>query len=607
MPDDPMLVEALGAIEKGDKGRARDLLTRYLKTHPEEAFAWVAMSGVVESPREIIYCLQEALKRDPENKTARQGLVLLGANPPEKVTHPVWVKRKWQSRYQQDLEDHAKPLVWWKIVLPIGAGVLVIALLILGIAGLNGRSRPAVYRPTSTQGPTTTYLPSTTPVVRSPTPTFVGPTPLWMLLKATYTATPLYVNTPHPRSESYRSGLRSLSRGDLNSMIADMQQLATNEPSSADAYYFIGEAYRQQKNYSDALKAYEQAIKVNSSFAPGYLGRARVQRLFNPKVDVMPDLVKAVALDPNLAEAYFEEADVDISLNQGDDALTAIDAAEKIQPDSPLVPFYRAEAYLSQGKAPQALDLAQKANNLDLTYLPGYLLLGQALQANKKVAESILPLETYILYVPDDAQGFILLGTAYTAQKEPDKAVSALNQALKLDDNNADGYLQRGLAYLDLQDGKSAYSDLTQAVQLNPKSFAARLGFGRAYLILGYKTDAYNQINQAAALANSDEDRASLYYWRATTLESAGNLPGSWKDWNLLLAMPGGVVPAEWLAQAHQSLAAVPTTTGTVTPTPTRTTTPTPTRTTTSTSTRTATSTATSTPKPTTPTLTPLH
>jgi hypothetical protein len=57
-------------------------------------------------------------------------------------------------------------------------------------------------------------IPTMTPLVRSPTPTFIGPTPLWMLMEATYTPTPLYVNTPHPISEAYRIGIRAYQRGD---------------------------------------------------------------------------------------------------------------------------------------------------------------------------------------------------------------------------------------------------------------------------------------------------------------------------------------------------------------------------------------------------------
>lgn len=572
MPDDVMFNEALGAIEKGEKIRARDLLTRYLKSNPQDAAGWIWMSAVVDTPREITYCLQEALKRDPNNSAARQGLVLLGAHAPEESSVPVIVKRKWQAKYlPESAESSRLGLSWWRIALPAAAGLIVIALVIAGIAGINGRARPTVYRPPSTQGPTSTYLPSTTPVVRSPTPTFVGPTPLWMLLNATYTPTPLYVNTPHPITEAYRTGIRAFQRGDLNGLITDMQQLTTSEPSSADGLYYIGEAYRLQKDYADALKAYNLAIAVNESFAPAYLGRARVERVLDPKYDPEPDLTKAISLDPNLAEAYLEEADVAINLGQSDQALQDVDSAEKLLPSSPLVPYYRAEANLSLGKPDLALTQAQTANNLDLTFLPGYLLLGKAFQANGKFQESISPLETYTLYQPDDPLGSVLLGTAYAAAGRDQDAVTALTQALKLDNQSLEAYQERGLVYLDLKDGKSAYADFLAGIQINTKSFAARLGLGRALLLMGNKTDAYNELNLAGALAASDIDRASLYYWRATVLESSGNLPAAWKDWSLLLALPDSVVPPDWASQARQSLAAIPTITPTVTNSPTRT------------------------------------
>ncbi len=572
MPDDPMYQEALGAIEKGERNRARDLLTRYLRIHPDEAPAWVSMSAVVETPREIIYCLQEALKRDPGNQAARQGLALYGARPPEAASGRAWVKRRWQTDYNQEPADPARPrLAGWKIAGPVGGALLVLVLIILGLGLLNKRPAPVVYSPPETEGPTSTYLPSTTPVVRSPTPTFVGPTPLWMLLKATYTPTPLYVNTPHPRTEAYRTGIRDLQRDNWPGVINNMEQVLTVEPSSPDVLYYIGEAYRLQKNYSAALAAFEEAIKVEPSFAPAYLGRARVTRMLNPNADVSADLDKAISLDPGLADAYYEKADLQLTQNQPDLALQTIDAVAQFQPDSPWLPYYRGRAYLAQGQASQALAQAQSAYDQNLTYLPAYLLLGEALQANDRYADSIKPLNTYVLFEPQSAQAWVLLGLAYAAGRQDDQALAALTQAIKIDNQDANAYLQRGLVYLDQQDGKDAYNDLAQAVQLDSKSFAARIGLGRAYLILGFSSEAYTQVNAAATLAASDSDRASLYYWRAFILEAEGNQAAAAKDWNALLELPSDAVPADWAAQARQSLASTPTVTGTVTPTPTNT------------------------------------
>ena len=90
----------MGAIQKGEKKRARDLLTRLLKINPDKADYWIWMSSVVESSRERIYCLQEALKVDAQNPMAKRGLVILGAMAPDEHDLPpagTTVHRKWQA------------------------------------------------------------------------------------------------------------------------------------------------------------------------------------------------------------------------------------------------------------------------------------------------------------------------------------------------------------------------------------------------------------------------------------------------------------------------------------------------------------------------------
>ena len=58
------------------------------------------------------------------------------------------------------------------------------------------------HRPTATNSPTPTD--TVPPSLRTPTPTFLGPTPLWMFLDKTYTPTPLYVVTQHPITSQQR-------------------------------------------------------------------------------------------------------------------------------------------------------------------------------------------------------------------------------------------------------------------------------------------------------------------------------------------------------------------------------------------------------------------
>ncbi len=96
MSEDAMLKEAIDALNKGQRSRARDLLTRLLRIDQDNPTYWLWMSSVVESPKERIYCLENTLRLDPQNMTAQRGLILLGAQPaPDNITPTPIPQRKW--------------------------------------------------------------------------------------------------------------------------------------------------------------------------------------------------------------------------------------------------------------------------------------------------------------------------------------------------------------------------------------------------------------------------------------------------------------------------------------------------------------------------------
>ena len=103
MSDLPILDEAKEAIRQGQRGRAKDLLTRLLSTKKDDPEHWLLMSSVVDSQKERIYCLQTALKLDPDNQAARQGLTLLGVMSPDESLEPTLpIRRKWDVTLEQE-------------------------------------------------------------------------------------------------------------------------------------------------------------------------------------------------------------------------------------------------------------------------------------------------------------------------------------------------------------------------------------------------------------------------------------------------------------------------------------------------------------------------
>ncbi len=71
------LQQAIAAIKSGDKATGKRLLIEALKTDSHNENAWLWMTKVVNSDKERIKCLENALRINPDNEIARRGMNLL--------------------------------------------------------------------------------------------------------------------------------------------------------------------------------------------------------------------------------------------------------------------------------------------------------------------------------------------------------------------------------------------------------------------------------------------------------------------------------------------------------------------------------------------------
>ncbi len=588
-PEDTIYQEALNAIHNGEKTRARDLLTRLIRAEKDNAQFWLQMSAVVESAKERIFCLNEVLRLEPANLTARRGLIYLGVNPPdETLAIPLQNQRRnWEAALFGGAapEKALQRARLNQILMVVGALVLLVAIAATILLNLNPPKTDFVFEnpfPTATLGPSPTPALTASPVGRTATPTRGPLPPLAALLQSTYTPTPLSVNTPHPRTEAYRSAISAYNRADWSSAASYFQQVATIEPTAADVFYLLGEVYRNQNKLKEALQAYDQAIKINPGFAPAYLGRARARQAQSaePADPIRADLEKAITLDPGFGEAYLDLAALKMRKKESKDLQRDLDFATNLLPDNVQAFVLRAQYYLAQGKPAPALEDAQRAYELDITQLTVYRVLGEAYRANKRSAESIQPLEIYTRYKEDEFEPFLWLAQAYQergAEGDLQLALRALESAIGVNKLNHDAYIQRGTTYLDLKQGKEAMADFVTASMLRADSFPSMLGRGRAMLLLEDGPEAYNFFSKALPLAGNNAERAAAYYWRALGLEQMKLVPSALADWEALLRLPAAEIPALYrqaALQHAQSLATVTPTSGAAVPTRTSTASP---------------------------------
>jgi tetratricopeptide (TPR) repeat protein len=576
--EDPMLREAMDALRLGDRGRARDLLTRLLKTDQKNPQYWLWLSAAVDTQKERIYCLQMVLQADPQNSAAKRGLILLGALPPDNSIPPFPLNRPrlWEEKLIHSQESMEKtrrsdrPLV--RILSVVGISIFIIAVLIISRTLLFPNHAAPYVSPTRRPTFTPTLTQTVTPEFRTATPTFIGATPLWMFLASTYTPTPLYVITTHPvlSRASYEAGLRSMGAGDYDTARVQFQDVLKTEPNAVDVYYYIGESYRLQGNFYSAKDSYQEAINHDPTFAPAFLGRARANLGLNREVDVLADMNEAIDLDGNFAEAYIARGEYTLQ-NHPSAAKVDLETALELTPNSALAYLYLSEAELNLGDNIAALDAAMHANELDMTLVPVYLALAKAYIKTGQTAQAVDVLQTYVVYNPGDASALLQLGIAYNTTGNYEAAVEVLSKSIDADQHNPETYFQRGTAYLNLDSPNLAETDFNSALNYDLADFDSYLGLARSYFMQGYPNNAYIEADQKALpLAHSDGTKAQVYYWEAQFLEAIGDPlsnQGAQNSWESLIALPADAMPEAWRVEAFQHLKVTPTFTPTLTPT----------------------------------------
>ena len=578
---DPLLEEAIEALKQEQRARARDLLTRLIKANQKNVTYWIWMSAAVDTLKERVYCLETVLKLEPGHQAARHGLVMAGALPPDKNVKPFQIGRgrPWEDKIH--LEFEAMPLTGLRAffadpglrlagVITIGV-LLVASILVIGFTPRASTFFPgagflASGGPTPTFTPTPTFMNVTGLQTKSPVMT----TPLAVLLGVSYTPTPVYVNTPRaPQSAAvYGVAKSAIDRGEWDTYVKRMLELQELEPTSADVQYEIAERYRLDGQCKEALFYYNEALKIDDEFAPGYLGLAKARACTEEGANVLPLLQLAQNADSGYGDVYLERADYYLQRNDPGRALPDLQQAQRLIPNSALVQLGYARAYLQQGSHQRSLNAAERANSIDRTLLPAYLYLGRGYNATGVYEKAIAPLKIYLLYETGDGEAYALLGEALARTGAHREAVEALSQALRLDRNQVQAYLYLGTSYLRLNNLAGAEINLRRAVEFFPDSFEANIGLTEIFYRAGTFGSAYLQAETSFSKAKTDEEKALAIYWRALSHEGRGAAADAIRDWNRLLGFPSNVMTTEMRAEARDHLRNIAT--PTLTPVPSR-------------------------------------
>jgi tetratricopeptide (TPR) repeat protein len=276
-------------------------------------------------------------------------------------------------------------------------------------------------------------------------------------------------------------------RGDAAGALQDAVAALASRPEHVEAWGTRGAALSSLGRIAEAKEAFEQALRLDGDYVFGLQLLAQVNAPDDPAT-ARALLDRAIALEPDNRQLQLEEAWLDVTDGQFEQALARFDVLLDVLADSE-AHCGRAEALRLLGRPVEAVEAAQAA----------------------------------LLLTPDDAQALRSLGFAYLAAGNPDAALAAFRRGSELypDDVRARVDLAAAYATGEIDELDRAFELLDEACTASPLDPWPLGNLAELTWEMGSYADSIALYRRALAADPSDEAHLDGLGWALQYTEPA--------------------------------------------------------------------------------------
>ena len=327
--------------------------------------------------------------------------------------------------------------------------------------------------------------------------------------------------------------------GKHSDAIAQLTEAVRLQPQSAEAQNALGEAYNNLGDTKAARAPFEKAVELKPSFAqaqvnlglvllqagesdaasvhldraialfghnaeaayPLYL-RAKLYSARNETQEAASELERAVALRPDLAEAWSDLGQARKVLLDDRGALHAFERAVNANPDDAVAQYRLGSEYLNQEKLRPAIEHLQRAYRL-----------------NPQDQSTLNSLQTALRRSGDVTEANRIRQELTALLRDKDRANQNALQAVQI--NNQGASLEKAGKLL------AASEKYREALELYPQHVGIRVNYAVALLRLGQWTEGLNELHEAL---RRDPANSSIKAALKDAISQAP--PGSVPKWN---------------------------------------------------------------------------
>lgn len=235
--------------------------------------------------------------------------------------------------------------------------------------------------------------------------------------------------------------------GDLQSFVNFNSDTQKNKRAAAERLYSQGLGVMSRDDYARAVSYFDKAVEVDPNYAEAWYQAGFSYGMLGKHEESLKASKQAARLRPEWTETFVNIGTSSYALGKFEDAVTAYRQAAKLDAGNPDTQYALGLSLNKLGRSEEEILAYKRAINLKPDFANAYEKLGASYLKQKRYAEAVPVFESLKTYKPD-AKTYNFLGESYFESDRIEESIEAFNNAVNYNPELDQARYNLGRAYI---------------------------------------------------------------------------------------------------------------------------------------------------------------